>query len=96
LKDFDKIFLKLFPNFIVEFNSLFKNEDAVILKDEELLNTDLRIFALTRMGIYETDKIARILEYSVNTINTYKTKIKNKSLVPNEEFEHRIMDIKSV
>ena len=96
LTDFDKIFLKLFPNFIVEFNALFKEEDKIVLKDGELLNTDLRIFALIRMGIYETDKIARILEYSVNTINTYKTKIKNKSTVANEEFEHRIMEIRSV
>ena len=96
LTDFDKIFLKIFPNFILEFNALFKDEDRIVLKDGELLNTDLRIFALIRMGIYETDKIARILEYSVNTINTYKTKVKNKSTVPNEEFEHQIMEIRSV
>jgi DNA-binding NarL/FixJ family response regulator len=47
------------------------------------------------MGIHDNEKIARILEYSVNTINTYKTRIKNRSLVPNEEFEQRIMEIKS-
>jgi hypothetical protein len=51
--------------------------------------------ALIRMGIHQTEKIARILEYSVNTINTYKTKIKNRSIVPNEEFEQHIMEIKS-
>jgi len=60
------------------------------------LNTDFRIFALMRMGIHEPEKIADILEYSVNTINTYKTKIKNKSIVPNEEFEGRIMQIHSI
>jgi len=96
LKNFDQIFLKLFPNFIVEFNSLFKDEDQIKLKEGEILNSDLRIFALIRMGIHDTDKIARILEYSVNTINTYKTKIKNKSVVANEDFEHRIMEIKSI
>ena len=48
------------------------------------------------MGIHDTEKIARILGYSANTINTYKTKIKNKSIVPNEEFEDKIMQIKSV
>ena len=96
LKSFDQIFLRLFPNFIAAFNALFKEEDQIRLKEGELLNTDLRIFALIRMGIHDTDKIAHILEYSVNTINTYKTKIKNKSLLPNEEFEHRIMDIKSI
>ncbi|HTI09410.1 MAG TPA: DUF6377 domain-containing protein [Puia sp.] len=96
LRNFDQIFLKLFPDFVQGFNGLFREEDQVQLKDHELLNTDLRIFALIRMGIHENEKIARILEYSVNTINTYKTKIKNKSTVPNEEFEHRIMEIKTL
>lgn len=57
------------------------------LGDKQLLNTDLRIFALIRMGISDNDKIAKILGYSVNTIYAYKTRIKNKAIVPNEEFE---------
>jgi len=96
LQNFDKVFLKLFPDFIQRFNDLFKEEDRIQLKDHEYLNTDLRIFALIRMGIHENEKIARILEYSVNTINTYKTRIKNRSIVPNEEFEQRIMEIATV
>ncbi len=96
LQNFDKVFLRLFPDFIQRFNDLFHEEDKVQLKDHELLNTDLRIFALIRMGIHDTEKIARILEYSVNTINTYKTRIKNRSIVQNEEFEQRIMEIKTV
>jgi hypothetical protein len=96
LRNFDKVFLRLFPAFIRQFNELFREEDRVQPKDHELLNTDLRIFALIRMGIHENEKIARILEYSVNTINTYKTKIKNRSIVPNEEFEQHIMAIKTV
>jgi tetratricopeptide (TPR) repeat protein len=93
---FDKVFLRLFPDFVKEFNILFAEEDRIVLSDNELLNTDLRIFALIRMGINENDKIARILEFSVNTIYTYKTRIKNKSIVPNEEFEKRIMEIKFI
>jgi hypothetical protein len=96
LQNFDKAFLKLFPDFIKGFNGLFREEDQVQLKDHEFLNTDLRIFALIRMGIHDNEKIAAILEYSVNTINTYKTRIKNKSIVPNEEFEQRIMEIKTL
>lgn len=96
LRNFDKVFLKLFPDFIERFNDLFPEEDKIQLKDQEYLNTDLRIFALIRMGIHENEKIARILEYSVNTINTYKTRIKNRSIVPNDEFEQRIMAIKTV
>jgi tetratricopeptide (TPR) repeat protein len=96
VSNFDRIFLKLFPHFIEEFNALFAPADRIGLKENELLNTDLRIFALIRMGVHDSEKIARILEYSVNTINTYKTRIKNKSLIANEEFEQRIMDIKSM
>lgn len=96
LQNFDKVFLNLFPDFVKGYNTLFLEEDRAQLKDHEFLNTDLRIFALIRMGIHENEKIARILEYSVNTINTYKTRIKNKSIVPNEEFEHRIMEIKTL
>ncbi|MDQ2720427.1 MAG: DUF6377 domain-containing protein [Bacteroidota bacterium] len=96
LKRFDHIFLRLFPSFIEEFNALFKQEDQVHLKEGEFMNTDLRIFALIRLGIHDVNKIAQILEYSVNTINTYKTKTKNKSLSPNEEFELKIMEIKSI
>ena len=95
-QNFDKVFLKLFPDFISSFNALFKVEDQIKLSENELLNTDLRIFALIRMGITENDKIAKILEFSVNTIYAYKTKIKNKSIVPNEEFEKKIMAIKPI
>ncbi|MGX5818005.1 DUF6377 domain-containing protein [Chitinophaga lutea] len=93
-RNFDRIFLKIFPNFVAEFNSFFREEDQIKLKDNELLNTDLRIYALIRIGISENEKIARILEYSVNTIYAYKTKIRNKSIVPNDEFEEKIMQIK--
>lgn len=95
-KSFDKVFLKIFPDFITDYNALFKKEDQVKLSDNELLNNDLRIFALIRMGISENDKIAKILEFSVNTIYTYKTRIKNKSLVSNEEFEKKIMEINPI
>lgn len=91
---FDRIFLSLFPDFIKKFNMLFAEEDRIEVEDNELLNTDLRIFALIRLGINENDKIASILGFSVNTIYTYKTRIRNKSIVPNEEFEKRIMEIR--
>lgn len=93
-QNFDKSFLNLFPNFVTQFNQLFNEKERVILNKDELLNTDLRIFALIRLGIHENDKIANILDFSVNTIYTYKTKIKNKAIVPNDEFENHIMEIK--
>jgi len=93
---FDHIFLKIFPNFIPAFNALFKEEDQIWPKDHEVLNTDLRIFALMRLGINDNETIANILEYSVNTIYVYKMRIKAKALVPSDQFDHRIMDIKAV
>jgi DNA-binding NarL/FixJ family response regulator len=91
----DKAFLKIFPNFLSNYNALFDEEHRVKLLPNQLLNTDLRIFALIRLGIHDTEKIANILEYSVNTIYNYKARIKGKSTVSNEEFEHAIMAIKA-
>ncbi len=93
---FDQIFLKLFPDFVEKFNDLLKPEEQIQLKEDELLNTDLRIYALIRLGINDNEKIAQFLDYSVNTIYTYKTKIKNKSKYSNEDFKKMVMNIKSV
>jgi len=92
-RNFDKTVLSLFPNFVQEFNKLFKPEDQIIVKEDLLLNNELRIFALIRMGISDNEKIAKILNYSVNTIYTYKTKVKNRSKVSNSEFEDFVMKI---
>jgi hypothetical protein len=93
LKSFDKVFLRLFPNFVAQFNTLFKEEDRITLKEDQLLNAELRIFALIRMGITENEKIAEILGYSINTIYSKKTKIRSKTIINKEEFEKRIVKI---
>jgi predicted PurR-regulated permease PerM len=94
--NFDKVFLKLFPDFVTVFNSFFKEEDKVHPKDDLLLNTELRIFALIRMGIHDNDKIAKILDYSVTTIYTYKTRIRSKSILENDDFDRQIMNIRAI
>jgi hypothetical protein len=93
---FDKVFLSLFPNFVEDFNALFDADHQLHLHERQLLNTELRIFALIRLGIDDNESIAKILNYSVNTIYTYKTKVKNRSFVPNDEFESKVMLIKAV
>ncbi len=93
---FDHVFIKIFPNFITEFNALFNKEDQIWPKEDEVLTTDLRIFALIRMGISDTETIAKILEYSEKTIYVYKMRIKAKALIPGEQFDHSIMEIKAV
>ncbi|MHA6248283.1 DUF6377 domain-containing protein [Pontibacter sp. CAU 1760] len=95
-ESFDKIFLKLFPNFVDEFNAYFKEEDRFELRDDQSLNVELRIFALIRIGISDHEQIAKILEYSVRTVYNYKTKVKNRSILSNEEFERKIMEIKAI
>ncbi|MDJ1501913.1 DUF6377 domain-containing protein [Xanthocytophaga agilis] len=92
---FDTTFLRIFPNFIVDFNTLFKEEDHYSLHEKQELPVELRIFALIRLGIKDNEKIAKILDYSINTIYTYKTKVKNKSIIPNEHFEDELLKIKT-
>lgn len=94
--NFDRVFLKLFPGFVTTFNSYFREEDKIVLKEGQLLNTELRIFALMRMGIHDNEKIAKILDYSVTTIYTYKTRIRSKSILENDEFDQRIMGIRAI
>ncbi len=96
LKNFDKAFLKLFPHFVQHFNALFDEVDQVKPGDHELLNTDLRIYALIRLGIKENEKIAEILEYSIKSIYAYKTRIRARAKVGKDEFDQRIMEIPSI
>jgi hypothetical protein len=93
---FDTVFLRLFPEFIAKFNSFFKEEDQILIPKGQLLSTELRIFALIRMGIHDNDRISKILGYSVNTIYSYKNRVKTKSILQNDEFEDRIMEIEAV
>jgi hypothetical protein len=91
---FDKTFLSLFPNFVTNFNAMFEEKDRRYPDDGNLLTNEMRIFAFIRLGVKESERIAKFLGYSVNTINTYKTRVKNRSVIPNDEFEERIMEIK--
>lgn len=91
---FDRAFLILFPNFIDEYNQLFPPEEWVSLDSNGALPPEVRIFTLIRLGITENEKIAKFLNLSINTIYSYKAKTKNKTLVPKEEFEARVMKIK--
>ncbi|TCN63072.1 DUF6377 domain-containing protein [Acetobacteroides hydrogenigenes] len=93
-ESFDRIFLKLFPSFVEEFNALFREEDRISPKSGELLSPEMRIFALMRLGIKDNEKIAKFLDYSMSTIYTYKTKIKSKS-IDRDHFEERIMQIRT-
>ncbi len=89
--NFDSTFLQLFPTFVEEFNSLLIDNEETQLKQGELLNTELRIFALIRLGIKDSVKISHFLRYSLSTIYNYRTKLRNKAVCPRNEFEDRVM-----
>jgi hypothetical protein len=91
---FDQVFLQIFPDFVGKVNALLKDKEQFKLKEGQLLNTELRIFALIRLGITDNEKIAEILDYSVNTVYSYKTRVRNMARVSKEEFEKEVMKIK--
>lgn len=94
--EFDRVFLRLFPDFVKRYKALFPADDAKNAESNgHTLTSEMRIFALIRLGITDISDIALFLNYSVNTVNTYKTKAKNRSLLANEDFEPEIMKIKS-
>ena len=90
---FDDTFLNLFPNFVERYNELFDEKDRKVPTRERSLTSEMRIFALIRLGISDSERIARFLDYSVHTVNTYKTRIKNRSIVENDQFDRLIMEI---
>ena len=91
-ENFDTVFLHLFPNFIDDFNALLLPEVQVHPK-ENRLTTDIRIFALIRLGIEDSSKIAEFLHYSVNTIYNYRARLKNGAIGNRETFEKRVKEL---
>ena len=89
-ENFDTVFLHLFPNFIDDFNALLQPEMQIHPKEENRLTTDIRIFALIRLGFEDSSKIAEFLHYSVNTIYNYRARIKNGALGNREQFENKV------
>jgi len=89
-ENFDTVFLHLFPNFIDDFNALLQPEMQIHPKEENRLTTDIRIFALIRLGFEDSSKIAEFLHYSVNTIYNYRARIKNGALCNREQFETQV------
>ena len=92
-QNFDSVFLHLFPNFVDDFNDLLQPDTQVHPREENRLTTEIRIFALIRLGIEDSSKIAEFLHYSVNTIYNYRARIKNGALDNRESFERRVKQL---
>ena len=92
---FDEAFLHLYPTFLTDVNKLLRDDQQIVLKEGEKLNTDLRILAFMRLGIEESTRIAQVLNYSVYTIYTYRNKLRNRAIA-RESFEADVMKIGAI
>ena len=93
LHHFDTSFLSIYPDFVEEFNALLRPENHIYPEKEGTLNTELRIFALIRLGIDSSTRIAELLCYSANTIYNYRARVKNHALSDRDGFEERVRKI---
>lgn len=95
-QNFDKTFLQLFPNFVNEVNKLIVEEERIHLKPGQLLNTEFRMYALIRLGINDSIKIAGFLRCSPNTIYNYRTRNRNNAIGDRDSLEAKIIEIGTV
>ena len=93
-EQFDATFLQLFPDFIKDLNALLQPDKRIELKTRDgIMTTELRIFALIRLGITDSGKIAEFLRRSVSTVYNYRVKMRNAAFNSREDFEKQIMGI---
>ncbi len=93
-KQFDQAFLNLYPTFLSQFNALLEEQYRITIDQSMTLTTEQRIFALIRIGISESKKIAEFLNYAPNTIYNYRARIKKQALNKAADFEALVMEIK--
>ncbi|MDY4810710.1 MAG: DUF6377 domain-containing protein [Muribaculaceae bacterium] len=91
-KAFDEAFLHIYPDFLAGVNALLRPEERIVMEQEGVLNTELRILAFIRLGIEDTNRVAQILNLSVNTIYAYRTRLRNK-FINRDTFERDILRI---
>lgn len=90
---FDSVFLKLYPKFVNDFNNLLQENERIYPKEGELLTPELRVFALIRLGISDSGKIATFLHYSSQTVYNYRLKVRSKSFLSKEDFLNTVQKI---
>lgn len=91
--NFDKAFLKIYPNFVQEINKLLRPEEQYPINNDQNLNQELRVFALIRLGVTNNNQIATFLHYTLRTIYNYRSKVKSKAIHPDDNFEQLVQRI---
>lgn len=89
-RSFDTVFLHIYPDFVADFNSLLQDDKRIVPKEGELLNTELRIYALVRLGITDSVKIADFLHCSAQTVYNNRFKVRNKAIVEKKDFAEAV------
>ena len=89
-KKFDAIILDIFPDFIEKINALLSPDYQLSPKPGELLSPELRIYALVRLGMTDSTRIAAFLRYSPQTVYNYRFRVRSHSLLPKEEFPRAV------
>lgn len=79
---FDRAFMELYPTFLTDINTLLKPDCHLEYSREGGLTTELRIYALVRLGVTESAEIATLLFYSPQTIYNYRTSIRKRAFNP--------------
>lgn len=92
---FDNAFLHIYPDFVTQVNALLRPDAQIELKDGELLNTELRILAFMRLGIQDSPRIAQVLNYSLNTIYSYRNRLKNRA-INRDTFEQDVSNLSAL
>lgn len=86
MNSFDTAFLDLYPSFVDEFNALLRTDEQIVPPHKGRLTTELRIYALIRLGVKESSEIAALLFYTPRTIYNYRSAIKSRA-INRETFE---------
>lgn len=89
-KSFDSAFIHLFPHFVDDINALLRPDAQLSVEKDGQLSTSIRIFALIRLGITDSSKIAEFLHYSVNTIYNYRARVKKGAFGDKDYFEEKV------
>ena len=77
---FDKAFMELYPGFVTELNKLLLPESQLEVPTTHTLTTEIRIYALMRLGVTDSQEIATLLHYSTQTIYNYKSGMRAKAI----------------
>lgn len=92
-ESFDEIFLSIHPDFVERFNKLLTPEAQITLESPQKLTIELRIYALVCLGVTDSISIAKLLNYSPQTIYNYRLKIRHSSIIPEKDFAKTVMNM---